>query len=115
MHARPARPRRKRAVTMMLEDREFQAIEHAAGNLDLGPFCRRIVMGRLSSKLDCPDRLILAEVCATRKEVEDLLVAISDLNGQDIERARAGADRLRHASVQRRLLELRQEEIFENA
>ena len=52
--------------------------------------------------------LILAEVCATRKEVEALLGAISDLNDRDIDRARSDADLLRRALVEERILELKQ-------
>ena len=55
-------------------------------------------------------RLILAEVCATRKEVEALLGAISDLNDRDIHRARSDADLLRRALVEERILELKQAE-----
>ncbi len=59
---------------MTLEDREFQLVEQAAGSHDLGPFCRRIVMARCT-QLDRSERLILAEVCATRKEVRHSIKA----------------------------------------
>jgi hypothetical protein len=99
------------SVTTKLTPAEKATVETASRELGVSPseFMRSLVLKTLS--LSTGHRLILAEVCATRKEVEDLLVAISDLNSQDVERARVGADRLAEASVQRRLLEFRQQEI----
>lgn len=110
MRARQSRPRRTKGVTMTFEEGEFQQLERAAGSHDLGPFCRRIVMAHVATQLDRSERLILAEVCATRKEVEALLGAISDLNDRDIHRARRDADLLRRALVEERILELKQAE-----
>ena len=81
--------------------------------LTISEYVRRTLTANIA--MDATQRLILAEVCATRKEIEDLLLAISYLDGNDIERARVGADRLRHASVERRLMELKQLEEVENA
>jgi hypothetical protein len=103
------------SLTTKLTPAERVTVETASRELGLSSseFIRRLVLKRLS--LSTGHRLILAEICATRKEVEDLLLAISNLDGNDIERARAGADHLRHASVERRLLEQKQHEELENA
>ena len=108
MRARQSRPRRTKGVTMTFEDGEFQQVEGAAGSHDLGPFCRQIVMAHIASRLDRSERLILAEVCATRKEIEALLGAISDLDDRDIHRARSDADLLRRVLVEERILELKE-------
>ncbi len=110
MHARPTRPRLTKSIKMSFHNEEFDQLERAAGNADLGPFCRRIVMAYVATRLDRSERLILAEVCATRKEVEALLGAISDLNDRDIHRARRDADLLRRALVEERILELKNAE-----
>jgi hypothetical protein len=52
-------------------------------------------------------RLILAEICATRRQTEELLRLISDLNDRDIARARSDADLLRSTLVEQRILELK--------
>ena len=77
------------------------------------PHCEHIesdppLIADIATQLDRSERLILAEVCATRKEVEALLGAISDLNDRDIHRARSDADLLRRALVEERILELQQ-------
>jgi hypothetical protein len=110
MRARQSRPRRTKGVTMTFEDGEFQEVERAAGSHDLGPFCRQIVMAHVATKLDPSERLILAEICATRRQIEELLRLISDLDDRDIHRARSNADLLRRALVEERMLELKQAE-----
>ena len=60
-----------------------------------------------SGNLSAAHRLILAEVCACRRELETLLKLISDLTNSDIEHAREDADHRREALVAERLLEQR--------
>ena len=110
MHARPTRPRLTKSIKMSFQTRSSTSSSERPGASDLGPFCRRIVMAHVATQLDRSERLILAEVCATRKEVEALLGAISDLNDRDIHRARSDADLLRRALVEERILELKQAE-----
>ena len=110
MHARPTRPRLTKSIKVSVHEEDFELLERAAGDEDLGPFCRRIVMAHVTNQLDVSQRLVLAEVCAGRREVAALLQLISDLNDGDIDRARSDADLRRPALVQQRLLELKQSE-----
>jgi hypothetical protein len=107
MRTRLSRKRRTKAVTMMLAEEEFLRLRQAAGNHDLGPFCRSIVLGQVASDIAPNERIILGEICATRVHLAALLQQISDLNDSDIERSRADADTLRSTLVEQRVIELR--------
>jgi hypothetical protein len=107
MRTRLSRPRRTKAVTMMLEEQEFLCLQEAAGKHDLGPFCRGLVLRQLGAEIAPNERIILAEVCATRVHLASLLQQISDLNDADVARSGADADTRRHALVEQRVIELR--------
>jgi hypothetical protein len=106
VHSRPPRKTIPAVITTRLARAEKQRIEvsAAAAGLTLSEFVRKKLLA--SIEIDATHRVILAEVCATRKEVEALLGAISDLNDRDIDRARSAADLLRPALVEERILEL---------
>ena len=106
--------RRPASITTKLTASEKKQIEHAALRLQITPsaFVRTVLIEYL---IFSPTQfLILGEVCALRKQTEELLQMISDLTDTDIERARRAADRLRAALVEERALELQARETLTN-
>lgn len=109
MHARKRLQNIPSVVATRLSIEEKKALENGArqSGLTLSEFVRcRLIAGL---HIRPTDRLLLAEVCALRKQTEDLLQLISDLTDADVAHSRQEADRLRPALVGERLLELQQE------
>ena len=106
MHASPRKKRLPTSLTTKLSAAEKARVETLAQERGMTPseYVRKVLLDSMS--MSAGDRLILAEICATRRQTEHLLRLISDLNDQDIDRARNDADQLRPALVQQRLREL---------
>jgi hypothetical protein len=110
MHARIRQKLLPASLTTKLSADEKAQVEKLAKERGLTPseYVRRVVVDTLN--IGSGHRLILAEICATRRQTEELLRLISDLNDRDIARARSAADLLRPALVEQRILELKQAE-----
>ena len=105
MHARVRRLKLSMMIGTRLTLEEKTRVELVAQDHGLTPsqYVRKVVLE--SFEISASQRMILAEVCATRRELESLLQAISDLDPSDVERARREADHIREALVGQRVQE----------
>lgn len=75
MHARPTRPRKTKSITIHLTEEEYARVSSLDPNQDLSPLCRSLVLAATNKQLPLGDSLCLAEISATRQEVQELLGA----------------------------------------
>jgi hypothetical protein len=110
MHARIRQKLLTASLTTKLSADEKAEVERLARERRVTPseYVRMVVVD--TQRISAGHRLILAEICATRRQTEALLRLISDLNDRDISRARSDADLLRPTLVEQRLLELKRTE-----
>lgn len=104
MHARIHRRILPSTVTARLTAEEKELLDEVASQhrVTVSEYIRRVVVESLH--LGPGFRLVLGEICATRREMEELLMSISDLNDRDLERARSDADQVSQALVRGRIL-----------
>ena len=108
MHARIQRRILPATVTARLTAMEKELLDEAASRqrVTISEYVRQVVVESLH--LGPGFRLVLGEICATRREIEMLLTSISDLDGNDIDRATSDADKFRAALIQDRVDELQE-------
>ncbi|MGA7410667.1 MAG: hypothetical protein WBW33_09285 [Bryobacteraceae bacterium] len=90
---------------LTIEEKERVTFAASAQGLTPSEYVRKTLLDSLD--ISIPDRMILAEICATRREIERLLQLISDLTASDIDRARSDADVVRRALVEGRISEMK--------
>jgi hypothetical protein len=106
MHARIQPRILPETIGARLTVKEKERVQLIAREEGLTPseYVRQVVVESLN--LGPGFRLVLGEICATRRQMEALLALISDLNDKDLDRARSDADLIRPALIRGRILEL---------
>jgi len=106
MHARPARPRRTKSVTLKLTQAEFAALERTAGTTDdLGPFCRKIVTNHLNVPVDSIQWLQLKQQAATHELIKRLMLLIPGVKPSKVEEVESKVKCIEGALASRLILE----------
>jgi hypothetical protein len=108
MHARPARPRRTKGVTLKLTQAEFAALQRAAQKEDLGPFCRQIVIKHLNFRPDPLQWLQLRHQVSTR-EILKRVLSLPAVDKTKIEKIESDVRYIEEALTQAEFYRFRQE------
>lgn len=113
MNARPTRPRKTKSLTIRLTEEEYQRVSSIDPNQDLGPLCRSLVLAGTKKELPLGDTLCLAEISATRQELQTLvgaalktlalLAKAEEVTDADLAAISRSADAAKDAHVERLL------------